>query len=59
MAAKQGYDQIVEYLIDQQANINITDNNGVSTIMSSRLIMVSIIDLSCIYIRIFQSIMSY
>ena len=30
MAARKGHNQIVEFLVDKEADINITDYNGVS-----------------------------
>ena len=33
MAAKQGYEQIVEYLVDHKAAINIKDKNKVNYIL--------------------------
>ena len=39
MAAKQGRPDTAKYLVDQRANINITDNNGVSDNHDGRFVL--------------------
>jgi len=36
-ASKLGYDNIVQFLIDRKANLNIRDNNGLTALMHASI----------------------